>query len=89
MALPRKGSRGITVGGRRYRWVATYAQVDWCSAASPLSLSVQQHGGQLLLAHFAGQATDDKGQEWVFPRYGSEVTPGIVADIIRAGLAAG
>jgi hypothetical protein len=93
MSLQRKGSRAITVDGRRYRWVALYAQVTWCSAACPLRLTVQQdggRGGQMLLARFArSTGTDEIGQEWVFPRYGAAVTPGVVADIIRAGLTAG
>jgi hypothetical protein len=93
MSLPKKGNRAITVGGRRYRWVAVYATVDWCSAACPLRLTVQQEGGrggQLLIAHFS-QSTgkDEAGTEWIFPRYGAALTPGVVADLIRAGLAAG
>jgi hypothetical protein len=91
MSLPRKGSRGITVAGRRYRWIAVYSKVTWCSAACPVRLTVQLQGGrgQILIANFRGIQKDDSGQEWVFPRYGAEVTPGLVADIIRAGLAAG
>ncbi len=93
MSLPRKGSRAITVDGHRYRWVAVYAQVMWCSAACPLHLTVQQdgvRGGQLLLARFPlSSGKDEAGREWVFPRYGAAVTPGIVSDIIRAGRAAG
>jgi hypothetical protein len=90
MGLPRKGTRALTVDGRRYRWIAVYADVTWCSAACPLRLTVQQEGGrgQLLIARFQGEAVID-GTTWVLPRYGSEITPGVVADIIRAGLAAG
>ena len=90
MGLPRKGTRAIAVDGRRYRWLAVYADVTWCSAACPLRLTVQQDGGrgQLLIAHFNGEAVIE-GATWVFPRYGSELTPGVVADIIRAGIAAG
>jgi hypothetical protein len=93
MSLPKKGSRLITVDGYRYRWVAMYDQVDWCSAACPRRLTVQRdggRGGQLLLARFPKSAAkDEAGQEWIFPRYGAAVTPGVVADIIRAGRAAG
>jgi hypothetical protein len=58
-----------------------------------LHLTVQQEGGrggQLLIARFP-QSTgkDEAGTEWIFPRYGAAVSPGIVADIIRAGLSAG
>jgi hypothetical protein len=90
MALPRKNSRVIAVDGRRYRWLATYADITWCEAPCPLRLAVQQEGGrgQMLLANFARQK-EIEGRTWVFPRYGSEVTPAVVADIIRAGLAAG
>ena len=93
MSHPRKGNRAIAVDGCRYRWVAVYASVTWCSAPCPLRLTVQQDGGkggQLLVARFPkSTATDEAGQEWVFPRYGAAVTPGVVADIIRAGRAAG
>jgi hypothetical protein len=90
MGLPRKGARAITVDGRRYRWVATYSPVIGCSAACPLRLTVQRDGGrgQLLVANFDGEAVID-GRTWMFPRYGAEVTPGVVGDVIRAGLAAG
>jgi hypothetical protein len=78
------------VDEHRYRWIAVYADVTWCSAACPLRLTVQRDGGrgQLLVAHFKGRAVI-AGTTWDFPRYGSEVTPGVVADIIRAGIAAG
>jgi hypothetical protein len=93
MSLPRKGSRAITVDGHRYRWVAVYAKVTWCSAACPLQITVQRdggRGGQLLLARFSrSTGKDEAGREWVFPRYGAAVTPGVVADVIRAGRAAG
>jgi hypothetical protein len=46
-------------------------------------------GGQLLIARFQSTGKDEAGREWHFPRYGAEVTPGIVADIIRPGRAAG
>lgn len=93
MSLPRKGSRAITVDGARYRWVAVYAGVTWCSAACPLRLTVRQEGGrggQLLVAGFS-QSTgkDEAGREWVFPRYRAEATPGVVADVIHASRAGG
>lgn len=93
MSLPRKGSRAITVDRVRYRWVATYASVTWCSAACPVRLTVLRaggEGGQVLLARFAqSTGVDAAGREWVFPRYGAAITPGVVADIIRAARAAG
>ncbi|MFO0909539.1 MAG: hypothetical protein U0794_14490 [Isosphaeraceae bacterium] len=93
MTLPRKGSRRINVDGRSYRWVAEYASVDWCSAVCPTRLTLQQaegRGGQILRATFAkSTGTDEAGREWIFPRYGAAITPGIVADVIRAGLANG
>jgi hypothetical protein len=90
MGLPRKRARVIVVDGRRYRWLPTYARITWCDAPCPLRLAVQLEGGrgQRLLVHFDGQKVVGE-TTWVFPRYGSEVTPAIVADIIRAGLAAG
>ena len=91
MSLPRKGCRTITVDGERYRWVAAYERVLWCSAPCPVRLMVERHGGrgQLLIALFHSRMRDANGQDWVFPRYGSELTPAKVAEIIRAGRAAG
>jgi hypothetical protein len=92
MSLPRKSSRKIVVDGRHYRWVAAYERVTHCSAACPLRLVVEQQDrdGQTLIARFANSSgKDEAGRDWVFPRYGAEITPGVVADIIRAGLAAG
>jgi hypothetical protein len=58
-----------------------------------LKLLVQQEGGrggQLLIARFQhSTGKDEAGREWAFPRYGAALTPGIVADLIRAGRAAG
>lgn len=44
------------------------------------------------MPHFPGSrktGLDAAGQEWVFPRYGAAITPGVVAGIIRAARAAG
>jgi hypothetical protein len=92
MALPKKGTRTIVVDGRRFRWNMKYEKVNYCSAACPVRLTVQQdvgRGGQKLIAQFDGVGVSDSGVKWMFPRYGAEVTPGKVADIIRAGLVAG
>jgi hypothetical protein len=92
MTLPRKGSRQITVHGRRFRWIATYASVSWCEAVCPQRLAIlhEGRGGQLLIVRFWQSAAIDKvGNEWNVPRIDAAVTPRIVAAIIRAALAIG
>jgi hypothetical protein len=90
MGLPRKGSRALEVDGHRYRWIPIYSHAVRGCGACPLRLTVQRENGhgQRLVARFAGQALVE-GTMLVFPRYGSELTPGVVVDIIRAGFAAG
>jgi hypothetical protein len=80
MGLPRKGTRSIAVGGRRYRWLVSEDRDCW-----GLSVYIEQDGagGQRLLISFfypeAGPTTAALAQ----------VTPEVVRRIIVAGLARG
>jgi hypothetical protein len=87
MALPRKGSRGIIVGGTVYRWhirgTPTYAQgLCWC----PLSYAVEQAdaAGTTLVV----QTRHPHPSNWI-GQPAVAVRPADVADSIRTALAHG
>lgn len=54
MALPKKGTRGITVGEQRYRWVISSA------AKGLLTLTIQHNGGngQLIRVYVKSDVND-------------------------------
>jgi hypothetical protein len=86
MAMPKVGSRHITVDGERYRWrirsSPTYEQGAYASA---LTFSVQHEGGDSVWLVGAGGPRPDN---WL--RYhGAVITPAIVAAAIRKAIASG
>ena len=86
MAMPRKGSRIITVDGTAYRWAVrpkpTYCQgMDW----GPLTFAVEHadNPGQVLSVATRSPRLDN----WLnLP--GEPVTPRVVEQSVRAALAA-
>ncbi len=87
MAIPRKGSRLITVGGTVYRW-AIRAKPTYCQALDwrPLTFAVEQADtpGQTLSVKTSAPRLDN----WLsLP--GVPVTPLTVERSVRAALAAG
>lgn len=87
MAMPRKGSRLITVDGTVYRW-AVRAKPTYCQALGwrPLTFAVEH-------AHTPGRTlsveTDSLRLDNWLERPGTPVTPRIVGRSIRAAVAAG
>ncbi|MEV4346582.1 hypothetical protein AB0J83_19135 [Actinoplanes sp. NPDC049596] len=87
MAMPRKGSRLITVDGTTYRWAVrpkpTYCQgLDW----GPLTFAVERADtpGQVLSVATRSPRLDN----WLnLP--GRPITPRLVEQSVRAALAAG
>ena len=83
MAIPRKGSRTIGVGGERYRWVVTVHQ-------HALNLTVERAdgAGQRLIAVSEPHdeyVRDDQGA-WRFRGQLRSVTPGLVRQVILLAL---
>jgi hypothetical protein len=86
MAMPRKGSRKITIDGRSFRWRAWYADCWQDGYCIPLRLVVELDAppyGQRLRAAFRWD-----GSEIVCPDE-QAVTPGVVRRIIEAALQRG
>jgi hypothetical protein len=87
MALTRKGSRNITVSGRRFRWTVrrkpTYSQAN---AWSPLSFAVEADAnpGRVLHVSLARPRPDNWLAEASHP-----LTPGDVAEFIQRALDSG
>ncbi len=84
MAIPRKGSRLITVDGTVYRWRVRH-KPTYCEGLgwSPLSFSVE-HGtrpGSVLQASLPWARPDN----WVGAK-AATVRPGLVASVIRRAL---
>lgn len=82
--IPRKNSRGIVVDGASYRWVVrrrpTYSQY----LDAPMTWAVSSGEGAVL-AVTSAYARPDSAYGWP----SGVVTPGRVAGVIRAALAAG
>lgn len=85
MAIPKNKSRPIEVDGRRYRWLVRHRPTPAQRAGrSPLMVAVEAEGseGRVMLAPLPCQHPASG-------RMSQAVTPGMVAGLIRAGLADG
>lgn len=78
MAIPKKGSRKITVGGREYRWIAREVP-----EGTRIFIGPTEGNWQTLSAHF------DRVDEWEEPGRAFQLTPFIVKKILEYGLRKG
>jgi hypothetical protein len=86
MAMPRKGSRKITLGGRSYRWRAWYGNAWNDGYCIPLRMVVMLNSsqpGQSLRAVFRS----GRGEIWYLDE--QAVTPRVVRRIVEAALQRG
>jgi hypothetical protein len=92
MAIPRKGSRQITVDGQRFRWSirrkATHSQSDFQSATLTFAVEAAEHKGRLLHVELA-RPRPDNWHSWYSKTDVVPVTPSEVAKFIRQALRAG
>jgi hypothetical protein len=87
VAIPKKGSRPITVDGQEYRWFVRRKPTD-CggSGSTPLTVAVSSDvpRSSSLVATFATNRPD----AWRFPG-STAVTPGDIAELIRLAIQRG
>jgi hypothetical protein len=87
VAIPKKGSRPITVDGRSYRWRIrgrpTYSQANGWAALS-IAVSTDVPSSSTLVA----KLTRNRPDAWINPD-GTPVTPGDVASVIRHAIKVG
>jgi len=88
MSLPRKGSRSVSHGGHRYRWLVrrqpTYSQGAF---SAPMTVAVERiadEPGVVLVVNLRVSRPDN----WIQPHQ-TALTPAIVRKIIQAALDAG
>ena len=83
MAIPKKGSRNITVSGKRFRWV-----VSIHNNTANLVVELADEPGQRLLAYFECRDLHicDENGEWKFHSQKQSITPASVRRLICHGL---
>ena len=86
MALPRKHSRVIDVGGVRYRWLVRSRPTYWQGIGDSMTcgVSLAEKPASILLVDFSSARPDN----WV-ERSSGVVTPRVMRDVIETALAQG